>query len=673
MTSYNPLDGLTAIQEENIVSYFLENILKNVSLPDQAIFNYVGRIEPTKQQMYDFNTKDIIPPRQAEVDIYYYKEDIYNNYIVTLVDNKVSSLLEPKRIKCARPGYCCSDEDYATKSTLSNKKFRDALKRRGLTEYDIDNNLYLDVSLDGRMYSINDKCSNKNTSVTKVIYKTKPRPHSFYMTPMWNDGLPGTTAAYSQPIEGVYVIYDRRSNRVLKVIDNDIIVPIQKGNLDWNRPLPDPSNIKPLVSVMPEGPSYVLDGNLVTWADWSFRWYLDPIYGVQLFKITYNNRTTWRENPNLPPVNEEIIYKMNIAEIITAYGISTEMAADRNYLDINEYPARDFIVPLVVGLDVPQYADRFTVPVVSVDGSIYELENSVGLYERDNGVLWRHTDYSCTEPINVQGRSGRQLVLTSIHVISNYDYTLNWIFNQDGKIDFELIPSGVIDCIGTDFVKTNETIIQGSLVRQNVIGINHAHIANVRINFTGSNNNVVENEVKLLPVSKENRFGNQWVESERVLKTEKEAVRNTNFNKYRTWSVENQSLKNYLDHPVSYELIPSPTPRPIVNPMSRIGKRATYLLNEFHVTKFHDNEQYVMGKYPIEDEKDRGLGRYIKDNENIENSDVVVWYSFGFAHSPVSEQYPVMPKEMVGFSLVPHNFFNENPALYIPETFVKNK
>lgn len=195
----------------------------------------------------------------------------------------------------------------------------------------------------------------------------------------------------------------------------------------------------------------------------------------------------------------------------------------------------------------------------------------------------------------------------------------------------------------------------------------------MRINFSGSNNNVVENEVKLLPVSKKNRFGNLWIETERVLKTEKEAVRNTNFDKYRTWSVENQKIKNYLGHPISYELIPSPMPRPIVNAMSRMGKRATYLLNQFHVTKFHDNEQYVMGKYPVEDEKDRGLGKYIKDNENIENTDVVIWYSFGFAHSPITEQYPVMPKEMLGFTLSPHNFFNENPALYIPETFVKNE
>ena len=37
--------------------------------------------------------------------------------------------------------------------------------------------------------------------------------------------------------------------------------------------------------------------------------------------------------------------------------------------------------------------------------------------------------------------------------------------------------------------------------------------------------------------------------------------------------------------------------------------------------------------------------------------DPVVWYSFGITHSPRVEDFPVMPVEMVGFTLKPEGFF----------------
>jgi primary-amine oxidase len=44
-------------------------------------------------------------------------------------------------------------------------------------------------------------------------------------------------------------------------------------------------------------------------------------------------------------------------------------------------------------------------------------------------------------------------------------------------------------------------------------------------------------------------------------------------------------------------------------------------------------------------------------------TDVVVWQTIGMTHVPRPEDYPVMPTESISFKLVPHGFFDRNPAL----------
>ena len=53
----------------------------------------------------------------------------------------------------------------------------------------------------------------------------------------------------------------------------------------------------------------------------------------------------------------------------------------------------------------------------------------------------------------------------------------------------------------------------------------------------------------------------------------------------------------------------------------------------------------------------------MKDNQKIVNTDLVLWHTLSFHHVPAAEDYPVLPREHISFTLEPKNFFDHNPAL----------
>ena len=77
-------------------------------------------------------------------------------------------------------------------------------------------------------------------------------------------------------------------------------------------------------------------------------------------------------------------------------------------------------------------------------------------------------------------------------------------------------------------------------------------------------------------------------------------------------------------------------------------------------------ERYAAGDYPNQHGGGSGIPAFQSADRPLVDEDVVVWHTFGSTHVPRSEDWPVMPADVVSFWLKPFGFFDRNPALDVP-------
>src|SRR5262249_28064183 len=150
---------------------------------------------------------------------------------------------------------------------------------------------------------------------------------------------------------------------------------------------------------------------------------------------------------------------------------------------------------LRAGHEVP--ANATLLPVVLADdlGRPAVLKNAVAIYEQDGGLLWTHTDFQSRK---VETRRARQLVLHTLSTVGNYDYSLRWIFGQDGSIEVQVELTGVVLIKGT---KEKQCVVcqqepdgdgrlrplgaerYGTLVAPQLVATHHQHFFNFRLHF----------------------------------------------------------------------------------------------------------------------------------------------------------------------------------------------
>ena len=121
-----------------------------------------------------------------------------------------------------------------------------------------------------------------------------------------------------------------------------------------------------------------------------------------------------------------------------------------------------------------------------------------------------------------------------------------------------------------------------------------------------------------------------------------------------------------MGNPVSYKLLPTATPTLLAHEDSAVSRRASFGRHNLWVTPFDATERRAAGEHPNQSNGDQGLEVWTEQDRPIEDTEIVVWHTFGVTHLVRPEDWPVMPVESTGFSLIPVGFFDRNPSLDVP-------
>lgn len=194
--------------------------------------------------------------------------------------------------------------------------------------------------------------------------------------------------------------------------------------------------------------------------------------------------------------------------------------------------------------------------------------------------------------------------------------------------------------------------------------------------------------------SPENYYGNAFYAKRTKFTTTGESMTDYNGATSRSWDMCNENkLHPYSKKPASYKLVSRDVAGLLPKEGSLVWKRAGFARHAIHVTKCKscaisqspkrnrtdmlrpdsDDQLWPAGRHvpQTSGEPSRGLPEWIGDGkESIENTDVVLWHTFGITHFPAPEDFPIMPAEPMTLLLRPRHFFSNNPVMDVPPSYV---
>jgi primary-amine oxidase len=467
---------------------------------------------------------------------------------------------------------------------------------------------------------------------------------------------------YANPVGGLHPIIDVNRMELLDLEDDDRgpdAIPETMGEyLPALTGLP-PRSIAPLGISQPEGVSFTLAGNLLTWQNWQMRIGFNYREGLVLHTVGYDDPYGLGGRRLRP-----IAHRLSFAEMVVPYRDPTQDHYRRTAFDIGEWGLGFMTTSLMLGCDCLGEIRYLDAVLHDSHGSPYTIRNAICVHEEDDAVLWKHVD-----PVSgSQVRRARRLVISFHVTVANYEYLVYWRFYQDGSIQAEVRATGIM--VTTRF-PAGSPPPYGTVVDHQVYAPFHQHfiIARLDLDVDGAPNTVVESHTEALPVSEDNPYGLALVARNTPLRTEFEGIRDHDWASQRSWKVVSSAL-NGIGTPTGYKLVPGASIPPMLAPSSPVLERAGAIAHSVWVTPYAAGERWPCGEFPTQSSGNlpggAGLPEWTAADRPIADTDVVLWYVFGIHHVTRPEDWPVMPVDTVSFWLKPFGFFTRNPTLDVP-------
>lgn len=549
------------------------------------------------------------PKRQAEVLVLSSDTGIATEIIVQ-GDEVISSKDLPLG---TQPLLTPSDCDLAETIAKSSEEVQRALKER----YGIDNM----EKVVGDPWSLH-LASEEDRLLVHGESKPRRLVQTFLYLRMEGEGL--ECNHYAHPID-ILPIVDLNTKSVVRIdgLDRLPAPKIPTNSVNYHRNLLHTNSyletewrprMKDLSIVQKDGPSFkVSENNLVEWQGWSVRVGFNYREGLVLQDVKYKGR---------PVMN-----RASLVEMAVPYGDPKAPFTRKCAFDVGDYGLGYCANSLELGCDCLGQIHYFDVCMADELGNPEVKKKAICMHEEDTGLLFKHVEYRNGHN---ESRRSRELVISSIATVVNYEYLFYWRFKLDGSLEFEIKLSGELSTNLTSSGEDPNNPSHGVLVAPGVNAQTHQHMFCCRLDMAvdGQKNTVSEIDI----VSQDSPHGNAFGPVETVLKTEKDAVRLYDANKARSWKISNAEgkLNSITGKPTAYKLLPftrgSAGPTVLTHKTSSVSKKGGFAQANLWVTPYDEKERYPAGEYTPQSLEQDGLPKWIEGNRNVEAENIVLWH-----------------------------------------------
>jgi primary-amine oxidase len=623
----HPLSPLTVAEIEQGAT------LVAAQLSEQATFSSVNLVEPKKAQVLSHKSGDTVE-RQLRFVGYDYPPEGQRDGGFEGIVNLQTEAVDLCRIETGQAAIGLADMAAAITITKSDSGWQEAMRARGVRDFDL---VQIDPWPTG---GYQHPSIPEGHRVHRAISFVKEDP---------------TDNAYARPVQGLIAHVDLTAGKVAHLEDHGVVpLPGQGARYDAASQPKFRDSLRAIDITQPDGASFQVDGHAVQWEGFNFRVSIHPTNGLVLHQLSYQDGDE----------NRSILYRAALSEMVVPYGDTDPMHNWKHVFDAGEASIGSLTNSLTLGCDCLGEIHYFDHNVVNWNGTASTIKNAICMHEEDYGILWKHQD-SQTQSTEV--RRSRRLVVSTVHTVGNYEYGFFWYLYLDGTIQMEVKLTGIIAASAIE--DGAERPDMAPLVAPNVTSPIHQHLFCFRLDFNidGTENSVYEVEAEPIPIDENNPHGTAFRAKTTLLESEQQAQRDCYPQRSRYWKVVNPKRHNGLGKPVAWKLLPAATPTLLADENSVIAKRAGFARHNLWVTKFEEGVFNAAGDYPnMLNSGGEGLPKWIEQDRKLEAEDVVVWHTTGVTHMPRPEDWPVMPVEYCGFSLMPVGFFDRNPTLNVP-------
>ncbi len=411
-----------------------------------------------------------------------------------------------------------------------------------------------------------------------------------------------------------------------------------------------PRQVKPYVVQQAEGPSFNTSGNTLEWLGWKMRIVTNYREGVALYDVSFKNR--------------DVFYRISLSEMTVPYGDPRAPFHRKQAFDLGDCGFGHNANQLKLGCDCLGFIKYYDFYRTDRKGNPILMTNTVCVHEQDYGLLMKHVNYRNEKAFVTRNR---ELVIQTIATVANYEYIIEYIFDQAGGIDIQVRATGILSTMPID---EDVVVPWGTNVGPGVMAAYHQHLLSFRLDpaIDGHQNTFCYDDSVPLPYHPiKNPYKVGFV-TERSIVDKAGGVDQSPFTNREYKIINENKINRITKKPVGYKISLPAAQMIIMDKDSMNTKRAHFATKQLWVTKYSDDALYAAGEFTNQSKKDTGLEEWANGIDNVRNEDIVLWATVGFTHIPRPEDFPVMPVEIHTVHIRPNGFFERNPALDVPQS-----